>query len=346
MSFIRKLNAGYLKRTDSTMQPAYQGSFANLHEDKGNKSFVSIVVCTRNRAEHLERCLLSLASLDYSRYEIIVIDESTSRNQLLINQKIAQSIGARYILVKRKGKNFGQNIGTRAAKGDIIANTDDDCIVDKYWLKFLVENFTDPLVMCAAGRTKSLLSNEISQLFERLASFDRGSRRRVFDRKSISLWSLSPKIFSRILSKQFREMTPAPWGVGYGNNIAYRRTVFDQIGFFDESLGPGTPAAASGDTDLTYRILKAGYKAVYDPRALVFHRHRDNLPSLEQAFYRYGLGQRSLLLKYIRYDPYALFCYVGGVLHLALVILKYRFNGKKLLQHLTIQEFCGWLNLG
>jgi len=272
-------------------------------------------------------------SLDYSRYEIIVIDESTSRNQLLRNQKNAQSIGARYILVKRKGQNFGRNIGTRVAKGDIIAHTDDDCVVDKYWLKFLVENFTDPLVMCAAGRTKSLLSNETSQLFERLASFDRGSRRRVFDRKSISLWSLSPKIFSKVLSKQFREMTPAPWGVGYGNNIAYRRTVFDS-------------GAASGETELNYRLLKAGYKAVYDPRALVFHRHRDNLPSLEQTCYRYGLGQRSLLLKYIRHDPYALFCYVGGILHIALVILKYRFNGEKLLQRLTIQEFCGWLNLG
>ncbi len=327
------------------MHLAYQGSLGDRHGDKASKPFASILVCTRNRSEHLEQCLPSLASLDYSNCEIVVVDESTSRDQLSKNHKIAQDIGATYIFVKRKGLSFGQNIGIRAARGDIIATTDDDCIADRHWLGFLVENFTDPLVMCAAGRTKSLLTNEISQLVEGLVSFDRGSERRVFDRKSVSLWSQSPKMFSRILSKQFREVTPAPWGVGYGNNIAFRRTVFDEVGFFDEGLGPGTPAAASGDTDLVYRILKAGYRAIYDPRALIFHRHRSTFFALEQTCYLYGLGQRSLLLKYIRNDPYAFFCYVGGIIHLCLVLLKQRFGGEKLIHSLTKRELHGWLNL-
>ena len=327
------------------MQPTFQRSLVDRHDDKGGKPFASIVVCTKNRYEHLEQCLPSLASLNYPNYEIIVVDDSTSRDQVSRNQKVVCDVGAKYIFNGRKGKSLAQNIGIRVAKGDIIATTDDDCIADKCWLRFLVENFSDPTVMCVAGRTKSLLSNEISQLFEGLASFDRGAKRRVFDRKSISLWSQSPKLFSRILSKQFCEMTPAPWGVGYGNNIAYKKTVFDEIGFFDEGLGPGTPAAASEDTDLVYRILKAGYKAIYDPRALIFHRHRSNLRALEQSCYLYGLGQRSLLLKYIRNDPYALFCYVGGIIHLCLVILKRRFEGKKLMCSLTMRELYGWLNL-
>jgi len=286
-----------------------------------------------------------LASLDYSTYEIIVVDGSTSRDELSRNQKVARDVGARYIFEIKKGKSLAQNIGIRAAKGDVIATTDDDCIVDRHWLELLIENFTDPLVMCVAGRTKSLLSNATSHLFERLVSFDRGSQRRVFNRKSISLRYQSLKIFSRILSKQFREMTPAPWEVGYGNNIAYKKTVFHDISFFDERLGPGTPAAASEDTDLVYRILKAGYKAVYDPRALIFHKHRSDFTVLQQTCYLYGLGQRSLLLKYIRQDPYALFCYVGGIIHLCLVVLKCKFKRKDLMLSLTTRELNGWLNL-
>lgn len=327
------------------MQLAYRKISSDLHEDRGSKPFTSIVVCTRNRSGHLEQCLASLASLEYPNYEIIVVDESTSREHLSMNQKGARDVGARYIFESRKGKSLAQNIGIRAAKGDVIATTDDDCIADVHWLRFLVENFSDPLVMCAAGRTKSLLSNETSQLFEGLVSFDRGSKRRIFNRKSTSLWSQSPKILSRILSKQFREMTPAPWGVGYGGNMMYRRSVFDSVGLFDEGLGPGTPAAASEDTDLVYRLLKAGYKAVYDPRAIIFHKHRSNISVLEQKCYLYGVGQRSLLSKYIRSDPYALFCYVGGIIHLCLVILKYRCKGEKLMGSLTAQELCGWVNL-
>ncbi|NIO36235.1 glycosyltransferase [Candidatus Bathyarchaeota archaeon] len=327
------------------MQLAHQGRLADQQEDDGCTPFASIVICTRNRSKYLEKCLPSLAGLDYPNYEIVVVDGSTSHDQRLRNQKIAYDIDARYIFERRKGKSLAQNIGIAAAKGDIIVTTDDDCIPERSWLRLLTQNFTDPSVMCAAGRTKSLFSNELSQLFEELAAFDRGAQRRVFNKKSISLWSQSPRMLSRIFSKQLNEITPAPWGVGYGNNIAYRRTVFYEVGFFDERLGPGTSSAGSEDTDFVYRILKAGYKAVYDPRALIFHQHRDSLPALEQTCHSYGLAQRSFLLKYIRNDPYALFCYIGGIAHLCLVILGHRFKRKGFLPYLTALELCGWLNL-
>jgi len=311
-----------------------------------NSPFSSIIVSTMNRSNHLERCLPSTANLDYPNYEIILVDESTSRFHLLRNQKIVKEIGARYIREKRKGVSVGHNTGIRAAEGDIIAVTDDDCIVERRWLGFLVENFSDSLVMCVAGRTKSFGSDKVSDLFEQLVSFDRGSKRREFDRSSLSGRSVTIDVLKRAFSKRFVELTPPPWGVGYGNNIAYKKTIFDKVGLFDETLGRGTKATGGDDIDVIYRILKAGYKAIYDPRAVVLHRHRETYPRLMwDVCYSNGVADYSFLSKYVKKDPYALFCYLGGITHLFLVILKHALTMKHDVRLLTTLELCGWLNL-
>src|SRR5207247_10340890 len=61
---------------------------------------------------------------------------------------------------------------------------------------------------------------------------------------------------------------------GTGANMAFRRTIFDEVGCFDPAMGPGTVTRSGDDLEMFFRIVKEGHLLVYEPRAVVRHRHR------------------------------------------------------------------------
>ena len=96
---------------------------------------VSIVVCSYNGARTLRDCLSSLQHLHYPSYEVIFIDDGSKDN----TQEILREFpGVRNIVQANKGLSAARNAGIAAARGDIVAFTDSDCMVDQDWLYFLV----------------------------------------------------------------------------------------------------------------------------------------------------------------------------------------------------------------
>jgi len=84
--------------------------------------------------------------------------------------------------------------------------------------------------------------------------------------------------------------------------MALRRSVLEYVGFFDEALDAGTPTHSGGDTEMFSRILSRGYRIVYEPAALNWHRHRRSWEELRRTIYGYGVGvyafwTRSLLVE-------------------------------------------------
>jgi GT2 family glycosyltransferase len=77
---------------------------------------------------------------------------------------------------------------------------------------------------------------------------------------------------------------------GTGANMAYRRRVFDAIGGFDPALDVGTATNGGGDLEMFFRVLKHGHTLVYDPAAMVRHRHRQDHPSLQVQITNNGIG--------------------------------------------------------
>jgi GT2 family glycosyltransferase len=60
-----------------------------------------------------------------------------------------------------------------------------------------------------------------------------------------------------------------------GCNVAFKREVFEQVGYFDNNLGPGsTGNLVAEDVDFLYRICRKGFKIVYSPDIVVYHNHR------------------------------------------------------------------------
>ncbi len=106
--------------------------------------FVSIIVSTRDRPELLSLCLPALMSQHYPHYEIVIVDNapSTDMTAYLIQQTYSNVPHLHYVREDRPGLSKGLNRGITEAKGEILAFTDDDVIVDSYWLLQLVRAFS------------------------------------------------------------------------------------------------------------------------------------------------------------------------------------------------------------
>jgi hypothetical protein len=69
------------------------------------------------------------------------------------------------------------------------------------------------------------------------------------------------------------------------------------VGGFDEALDTGPPLPGGGDLDIWSRLARAGYPLVYEPRLLVFHRHRPDHSSLRRQYWSWGEGFMAYLTK-------------------------------------------------
>jgi len=241
----------------------------------------TVAVCTRERPDDLERCLAALEAMPDDGQEILVVDNARATEAT--HRVVTGHPRARYIREDRPGLNAARNRALAEASHEVVAFIDDDAVADPGWLRGLVRNFADPLVECVTGLTLPLeLETPAQEWQEILSPFGRGFDRRVFDTTVLS--------------------PPSAGLTGAGVNMALRRTVPALLGPFDEALDAGTVTRSGGDNEMFSRIIGAGYRIVYDPAALSWHRHRRSWPELRQAFYGYGAGvyaawTRSLLFE-------------------------------------------------
>ncbi|HEY8468969.1 MAG TPA: glycosyltransferase [Longimicrobiales bacterium] len=229
----------------------------------------TVAVCTRDRPDDLRRCLDALAVFARDGHEVLVVDNVPSTDE---SRQIVQASGfARYVREDRPGESAARNRALREASHDIVAFSDDDAMPDPGWLPALLRNFNDPLVLCVTGLTMPYeLETEAQRWFERYSPFGRGFMRTVFDGGDVN-----PLLASR---------------AGASANMAVRRAVLDLIGPFNEALGCGTRSRTGSDYEFFVRILAAGYRIVYDPAALSWHRHRRTWTELRQVLRGYGTG--------------------------------------------------------
>ncbi len=238
-------------------------------EAHGPPPRATVAVCTRNRPVELHRCLDAISALPDDGQEVLVVDNNSEGS--CTADVVARYPCVRYVRHTEGGLNAARNRALREARQSIVAFTDDDAFVDPGWLRAIVRNFGDPGVMCATGLTMPAeLETEAQELFESYSPFGRGFRRRVFDVAETNPVAVGP--------------------VGAGANLAFRRSVIDCVGEFDEALDGGTPARSGGDHEMFSRILAAGYRIVYDPAALNWHRHRRTRGELRETLRGYGTG--------------------------------------------------------
>lgn len=247
---------------------------------------ISVAVCTRDRPALLQLCLASVQPQIDALSELIVIDSAPSGPGVA---SIASAIGARYVMTPRRGLDVARNLALHTARGAIIAFIDDDAVAAPGWLEALRGSFADPSVACATGRVLPLeLKTPAQAMFEERYSFDRG-----------------PEPMRFTVSDDHPWYPIHPWHLGTGCNMAFRQHVFDEIGPFDEALDMGTPVGGGGDIDIFRRLLWAGFVAVYNPEALVYHQHRESMADLRRQFWGYGKALTALMTKTVLHQRHA-----------------------------------------
>jgi len=242
----------------------------------GRWPLVTVAVCTRDRTADLVLCLDALSQLDYPTLELLVVDNApTSEATKHLVQTSYPNI--RYVSEPRPGLDWARNRAILEAKGEIIAFTDDDVVVDPGWAKALSQVFAEnPEVMAVTGLVVPYeLETEAQALFEENGGFGKG-----FERKWYRVGRGNKMPWQLLGAGQY----------GTGANMAYRRCVFDEIGTFDPALDVGTVTNGGGDLEMFFRVLKEGHLLVYEPRAVVNHRHRRQYSELRSQLTNNGIG--------------------------------------------------------
>jgi glycosyltransferase involved in cell wall biosynthesis len=240
---------------------------------------ISVIICTRNRAPQLRRCLQQLQALACVPAEIVVVDNAPSDSSTRdVCQEFAEVV---YVKEPRAGLDFARNSGIVATRHPIIAFVDDDVVVHPWLLHQVWQTFQDPTIAAMTGLVIAMeLHAEAQVIFERYWSFNRGYVAKRYDLGYLH---------------KAANKAPAVWDIGAGANMAFRKSVFEEVGYFDELLGAGA-AGCSDDSEMWYRILLRGHAIQYNPQAIVYHEHRKDWAALESQLFYYMRGHATAAL--------------------------------------------------
>lgn len=245
----------------------------------------SVVLCTRDRAEQLRLALVSLLAMDYPDFEIIVVDNAPRTRRSADIVRAAADPRVRLVTEPHPGLARARNRGVLEARHDVIAFTDDDVVVDPAWLRGIASGLARADgTGCVCGIVPSGEIRTASQAyFDRRVTWARHCGVRVFD-----------------LAAPPPEDPLFPFRVGsYGTgaNFALTRQALRETGGFDEALGAGSATGGGEDIDMFVRVLLTGQRLVYEPSAIVWHRHRSDLAALREQAEGYGRGLGAWLTK-------------------------------------------------
>jgi glycosyltransferase involved in cell wall biosynthesis len=254
------------------------------HDDPGIKpEDISVVVCTRERADDLRRCLRALLACKPAPSEIIIVDNAEKAGSLV--DVIGENPLVRLIHETRPGLSRARNAGLRAASGKIVAFTDDDVEVTPNWISCVARTFCDPRIGAVTG---PVLPFSIRSGAEFAFEFDLGGLAS----------SLVPKTYDKAFLRTRVLRAPKVWDIGAGANMSIRKVAFANTGPFDERLGAGA-SGCSEDSEFLYRLLDADWICRYEPAVVVRHRHRNNVVALRNQSRAYMRGHVvALLIQY------------------------------------------------
>jgi glycosyltransferase involved in cell wall biosynthesis len=225
--------------------------------------FVSITIPTKNNEDVIGGCMESLINLEYPKesYEIIIVDGHSTDKTV----EIATKYGVKVFYEEGGSRASACNVGIMHVRGDYVAFTDADCIVDKRWLKNSLKYFSDEKIAGVGG--PNIVPEDVVP-FGKAIDF-----------------VISHSIFSAGATYAKKLGTPSEVASIGGCNSIYRTKILKQVFPIDE-------ITTAEDDLLNYRIRMMGFKLIDAPDVFVWHyRHWDNPKSFLKRIIAYSKGR-------------------------------------------------------
>lgn len=213
----------------------------------------SVIVPTYNSRGTIASCLEALLhqSMPPSEYEIIVVDDGSTDG----TEEIVKKYDVKYLSQPHRGPAAARNLGVAHAAGDIVLFTDADCVPAADWIKKMSLPFEDDEIVGVKGAYQTR-QRELMARFVQLEYEDK------YERMRKNRWIDFIDTYS----------------AGYRRDVLLANDGFDT----------GFPGASVEDQELSFRLAKRGYKMVFQPEAIVYHRHATDLTSYVRKKFRIG----------------------------------------------------------
>lgn len=221
---------------------------------------ISAVICSYNRARFILAAVESIfnQNFDKSEYEVIVVDNNSKDNTVELLEKYKQShpdYNFSYFVEYNQGVAYTRSRCALEAKGAIVAYLDDDSTAQPLWLQHIVSFYdAHPTVYSTGGKITPVFLTDIPDWYSKyffglVGNFNLGDKE----------------------LKLVKERYPC------GANMSFRKRVFEEIGYFNHSLGrKGTGLIATEEKEIYKRILAAGHDVYYLPYVEVLHSVESN----------------------------------------------------------------------
>lgn len=214
---------------------------------------ISILIATKDRPNKLLHCLQSIFSCNDVTFEIIVIDQSSTgiNNSLLSSFSMTQRKKIIYMTQRKANKARALNTAIKVSRYPILAFTDDDCIVDKLWLKQIERHFR--------------LHPDHNGVFGNVMPYAKTKTKSVASPSCLVNMSVIATSDPYVVQHEV---------LGNGNNMVIRKSAILSLGreWFREWLGDGSVCQAGGiENEVVYRLLRNGSVIAHDPSVKIFH---------------------------------------------------------------------------
>lgn len=240
-------------------------------------SKLSIILINYNGGDLTVACLKSLYEQSYTDFDILLVDNgSTDGSMDVVRSFLKKSSIKNLVRIVSVGFNSGFTGGNAAgwgqAKGQYICVLNNDAAPDREWLEHLVRAMeADSAIGICASKMLVSGTNIIDSAGDGFSALLKGFKRGEGES-----------------SDKYKEQEYV-FGACAGAAL-YRRKMLDEIGFFDEDF-----FLIHEDTDLNFRAQLAGWKVLYVPAAVVYHKVRSTIGHMSDTAVYYTLRNSELV---------------------------------------------------